>query len=67
MEQITLKQSISKNRAHQHASRLNAIKITIEKENAEYNGGGLGMNYNQIKQMLTNNNHHNFFKFSRFY
>lgn len=42
VEQIELKQSISKNRAHQHFSRLNAIKITIEKESAEYNGGGFG-------------------------
>lgn len=42
VEQIELKQSISKHRAHQHFSRLNAIKITIEKESAEYNGGGFG-------------------------
>lgn len=40
VEQIELKQSISKNRAHQHHSRLNAIKMTLETETAEYNGGG---------------------------
>lgn len=42
VEQIEIKQSIGKHRIHQHFSRLNAIKITIEKETAEYNGGGFG-------------------------
>lgn len=52
VEQIELKQSISKNRAHQHFSRLNAIKITVEKETAEYNGGGFGKHY-CIKHLTT--------------
>lgn len=42
LEQINLKQSISKGRAHQHHSRMNAINITVEKETNEYNGGGWG-------------------------
>lgn len=42
VQQIELKQSISKNRANQHHSRLNAIKMTVDKETAEYNGGGIG-------------------------
>lgn len=42
IEQINLKQSISKNRSNQHASRLSAIKMTMEREVAEYNGGGIG-------------------------
>lgn len=40
VEQIELKQSISKGRAHQHHSRLNAIKMTVDTETGEYNGGG---------------------------
>lgn len=42
LEQINLKQSISKNRSNQHASRLNIIKMTLEREVSEYNGGGIG-------------------------
>lgn len=42
VEQINLKQSISKNRGNQHASRLSIIKMTLERETAEYNGGGIG-------------------------
>lgn len=42
VEQINLKQSISKNRGNQHASRLSIIKMTLERENAEYIGGGIG-------------------------
>lgn len=42
VEQINLKQSISKNRSNQHASRLSIIKMTLERENAEYNGAGIG-------------------------
>ncbi|CAD7089062.1 unnamed protein product [Hermetia illucens] len=41
IEQIKLKQSISKNRANQHVSRLNVIKFTLEREKDEFNGGGL--------------------------
>lgn len=40
LEQIRLKQSISKNRSHQHFSRESAIKMTVEKDTADYNGGG---------------------------
>lgn len=36
-----LKQSISKHRSHQHASRLDVIKMTLERENGEYNGAGI--------------------------
>lgn len=42
IEQIKLKQSISKNRANQHVSRLNVIKFTLEREKDEFNGGGMG-------------------------
>lgn len=42
VEQINLKQSISKNRSNQHASRLSIIKMTLDRENAEYNGAGIG-------------------------
>ncbi|KAG4071973.1 hypothetical protein HA402_006134 [Bradysia odoriphaga] len=41
VEQINLKQSISKNRSNQHASRLSIIKMTLERENAEYSGAGI--------------------------
>lgn len=41
VEQIKLKQSISKNRSHQHFSRESAIKMTLEKETSDYNGGGM--------------------------
>lgn len=41
LEQIKLKQSISKNRAHQHASRESSIRITLQKENGDFNGGGI--------------------------
>lgn len=42
IEQIGLKQSISKNRSNQHASRLSILKMTLERESAEYNGAGIG-------------------------
>ncbi len=42
VEQINLKQSICKNRSNQHASRLSIIKMTLDRENAEYNGAGIG-------------------------
>jgi len=41
LEQINLKQSISKNRSNQHASRLSNIKMTLEREVGEYNSGGI--------------------------
>ena len=41
LEQIALKQSISKNRSHQHAARQDVIKITLEKETGEYKSGGI--------------------------
>lgn len=41
IEQIKLKQSISKNRSHQHFSRESAIKMTLDKEISDFNGGGL--------------------------
>lgn len=41
IEQIKLKQSISKNRSHQHFSRESAIRMTLERENGEFNGGGI--------------------------
>lgn len=41
MEQIKLKQSISKGRSHQHFSRESSIKMTLEKEQSDYNGGGI--------------------------
>ncbi|XP_055912259.1 translation machinery-associated protein 16 homolog [Eupeodes corollae] len=43
LEQIALKQSISKNRAHQHVARQDVIKITLEKEKNEFYGGGMEM------------------------
>lgn len=41
LEQIKLKQSISKNRSHQHFSRESAIKMTLEKETRDFQGGGI--------------------------
>lgn len=41
LEQIALKQSISKNRSKQHVARQDVIKITLEKETGEYNTGGM--------------------------
>jgi len=41
VEQINLKQSICKNRSNQHASRLSILKMTLERENAEYVGAGI--------------------------
>ncbi|XP_013111576.2 translation machinery-associated protein 16 homolog [Stomoxys calcitrans] len=41
LEQIALKQSISKNRANQHAARQDVIRITLEKETNEYKAGGM--------------------------
>lgn len=43
IEQINIKQSISKNRTNQHASRLDVIKMTNERETNEYRGAGIGM------------------------
>lgn len=43
IEQINLKQSISKNRSNQHASRLDVINMTVDRENQEFNGAGIGM------------------------
>lgn len=45
IETIKLKQSISKNRANQHASRLSILKMNIEREKGEYDGAGIGMCY----------------------
>lgn len=42
LEQIALKQSISKHRANQHVAREDVIKITLEKETNEYKAGGMG-------------------------
>ncbi|XP_065364250.1 translation machinery-associated protein 16 homolog [Calliphora vicina] len=41
LEQIALKQSISKNRSNQHAARKDVITITLERENGEYKAGGM--------------------------
>ncbi|XP_018787372.1 PREDICTED: translation machinery-associated protein 16 homolog [Bactrocera latifrons] len=41
LEQIALKQSISKNRSKQHAARQDVIKITLERERNEYQSGGM--------------------------
>lgn len=41
LEQIKIKQSISKNRSNQHFARENAIKMTVERETGEFNGGGM--------------------------
>ncbi|XP_063699543.1 translation machinery-associated protein 16 homolog [Culicoides brevitarsis] len=41
LEQISIKQSINKKRGNQHASRESVIKITLEKEKGDFNGGGL--------------------------
>lgn len=41
LEQIKLKQSISKNRSNQHANRVDAIRMTLERENGEYDGPGI--------------------------
>ncbi|XP_031640871.1 translation machinery-associated protein 16 homolog [Contarinia nasturtii] len=41
LETIYLKQSISKNRVNQHASRLSIIKMSMEREKGEYEGAGL--------------------------
>ena len=41
LEQIALKQSISKNRARQHVARENVIRITLEKERNDFNSGGM--------------------------
>lgn len=43
VEQITLKQSICKNRANQHASRLDILKMTFDRENNEYKTCGIEM------------------------
>lgn len=41
LEQIKIKQSISKNRSNQHFARESAIKMTMEREAGEFNGGGM--------------------------
>ncbi|KAL1404417.1 hypothetical protein pipiens_018898 [Culex pipiens pipiens] len=41
LEQIKLVQSINKQRNNQHASRESSIKMTLEKEVHDFNGGGL--------------------------
>lgn len=41
LEQIKIKQSISKNRSNQHFARESAIKMTMERESGEFNGGGM--------------------------
>lgn len=41
LEQITLKKEINKRRQNQHASRESVIKITIEKDQQNFNGGGI--------------------------
>jgi len=43
IEQIKLKQSISKNRLNQHNGRLDAITMTLERDLNEYKGGGMEM------------------------
>lgn len=43
IETINLKQSISKNRTNQHASRLAVIKMSMEREKGEFEGAGIGM------------------------
>uniref|UniRef100_A0A240SWD4 Translation machinery-associated protein 16 homolog n=1 Tax=Glossina brevipalpis TaxID=37001 RepID=A0A240SWD4_9MUSC len=41
LQQISLKQSISKNRSNQHRARQDVIRITIERENNEYRTSGI--------------------------
>ncbi|EDS28780.1 conserved hypothetical protein [Culex quinquefasciatus] len=41
LEQIKLVQSINKQRNNQHASRESSIRMTLEKEVHDFNGGGL--------------------------
>lgn len=41
LEQIKLVQSINKQRNNQHASREASIKMTLEKEQENFNAGGL--------------------------
>ncbi|XP_055313604.1 translation machinery-associated protein 16 homolog [Sitodiplosis mosellana] len=41
LETINLKQSISKNRTNQHASRLAVIKMSMEREKGEFEGAGI--------------------------
>lgn len=40
-EQIELKNNLSKNRKFQHSSRLDAIALTLQTENDDFNGCGL--------------------------
>lgn len=51
LEQIALRQSISKNRAKQHVAREDVIKITLEKEKSEYYGGGIGKKLHNFRNM----------------
>lgn len=55
IETIKLKQSISKNRANQHASRMGVLQINMEREKGEYEGAGIGM----ILQTISFPDHHN--------
>uniref|UniRef100_A0A336LRC8 CSON013017 protein n=1 Tax=Culicoides sonorensis TaxID=179676 RepID=A0A336LRC8_CULSO len=41
LEQINIKHTLNKKRSNQHASRESVIKITLEKEVSDFNGGGL--------------------------
>lgn len=51
IEQIKLKQSISKNRSKQHIARENVIRFTLERELNEFNGGGMELlNLCDLKQ-----------------
>ena len=43
IEEIKLKQSISKNRINQHIARENVLRFTLERERNEFNGGGMGI------------------------
>lgn len=41
LEQIKIKQNIGKKRSNAHASREAVIRMTLEKETDDFNGGGL--------------------------
>ena len=41
LDQIKMIQSMNKKRATQHASRESVIKMTLEKEVGDFNGGGM--------------------------
>lgn len=42
IETIKLKQSISKSRGNQHASRLGILEMNIKNEKNEFEGAGIG-------------------------